>query len=72
MPDPLNYGWRDYGTRVGIWRLIERLDRHGIRASVLLNSDVAERYPQIIEAGRRANWAWLAHGRTTPSCTPAC
>jgi len=64
VPDALNYGWRDYGARVGIWRLIESLDRHGIRASVLLNSDVGERYPRIIEAGRRRNWAWLAHGKT--------
>ncbi len=45
-PDPLNYGWRDYGPRVAIWRLIESLDRHRMRASVLLNSDVADRYPQ--------------------------
>ena len=29
QPDPLNYGWRDYGNRVGIWRLIEIFDRHG-------------------------------------------
>jgi peptidoglycan/xylan/chitin deacetylase (PgdA/CDA1 family) len=64
VPDPLNYGWRDYGPRVGIWRLIEIFDRHGIRPSVLLNSDVAERYPQIIEAGVERGWAWLAHGRT--------
>jgi peptidoglycan/xylan/chitin deacetylase (PgdA/CDA1 family) len=62
-PDPLNYGWRDYGPRVGIWRLIESLDRHGVRASVLLNSDVCSRYPQIIEAGRERGWAWVAHGR---------
>ncbi|MFI0404934.1 polysaccharide deacetylase family protein [Actinomadura sp. 3N508] len=62
-PDPLNYGWRDYGPRVGIWRLMEIFDRHGIRPSVLLNSDVADRYPQIIEAGRKRDWAWLAHGR---------
>jgi allantoinase len=63
VPDPLNYGWRDYGPRVGIWRLIESLDRHGVPASVLLNSDVCSRYPQIIRAGRERNWAWVAHGR---------
>lgn len=63
VPDPLNYGWRDYGPRVAIWRMIEVFDRHGIRPSVLLNADVAERYPQIIEAGRSRDWAWLAHGR---------
>ncbi|MFD0360461.1 polysaccharide deacetylase family protein [Nocardia sp. GCM10030253] len=62
-PDPLNYGWRDYGPRVGFWRMLETLDRHGIRASVLLNSDVAEHNPQIIEAGRARDWAWLAHGK---------
>ncbi len=21
-PDPLNYGWRDYGNRVGLWRMM--------------------------------------------------
>jgi allantoinase len=62
-PDPLNYGWRDYGPRVGIWRLIDSLDRHGVPASVLLNSDVCSRYPQIMRAGMERNWAWLAHGR---------
>ncbi len=64
VPDALNYGWRDYGARVGIWRVMDALDRHGIKASVLLNSEVAERYPQIIEAGLARDWAWLAHGRT--------
>ncbi|MFH8347541.1 polysaccharide deacetylase family protein [Streptomyces sp. NPDC018045] len=62
-PDPLNYGWRDYGPRVGIWRLIESLDRHGLRASVMLNSAVTRHYPQIVEAGRARDWAWIAHGR---------
>ncbi|WP_051163270.1 polysaccharide deacetylase family protein [Nocardia brevicatena] len=64
VPDPLNYGWRDYGARVGFWRVLEILDRHGIRASALLNSEVGERYPRIVEAGLERNWAWLAHGRT--------
>ncbi|XVQ87939.1 polysaccharide deacetylase family protein [Microbispora siamensis] len=64
VPDALNYGWRDYGARVGIWRVADILDRHGIRASVLLNSAVAEHYPQIIEAGLDRDWAWLLHGQT--------
>jgi len=64
VPDPLNYGWRDYGPRVAIWRLIESLDRHGVRASALLNSEAAQRYPQIVEAGRAREWTWLAHGKT--------
>ncbi|MEU6410651.1 polysaccharide deacetylase family protein [Microbispora sp. NPDC046933] len=64
VPDALNYGWRDYGARVGVWRVADILDRHRIRASVLLNSAVAEHYPQIIKAGLDRDWAWLLHGRT--------
>jgi allantoinase len=64
QPDPLNYGWRDYGPRVGIWRLIDTLDKYAVRASVLLNSDVCRHYPQIIQAARERDWAWVAHGRT--------
>jgi len=63
-PDALNYGWRDYGARVGIWRTIEALDRHGIRPSVLLNSAVIEPHPQIVTAGVERDWVWLAHGQT--------
>ncbi|TDD29297.1 polysaccharide deacetylase [Kribbella turkmenica] len=66
-PDPLNHGWRDYGARVGIWRTMDVLDRHGVRASVLLNSMAAEHNPQIITAGVDRGWAWLAHGRTNSS-----
>jgi|SRR5580700_5407162 allantoinase len=32
-PDPLNYGWRDYGARVEIWRLMDTIDKYGRRAS---------------------------------------
>lgn len=63
VPDPLNYGWRDYAPRVGVWRVMEVLDRHGLRASVLLNSDVCRHYPEIVEEGNKRNWAWLAHGK---------
>jgi hypothetical protein len=62
-PDPLNYGWRDYAVRVGIWRMIEALDKYKMRASVLLNSDCCRHYPQIIDAGKERNWAWIAHGK---------
>jgi peptidoglycan/xylan/chitin deacetylase (PgdA/CDA1 family) len=63
VPDPLNFGWRDYGVRVGVWRMMETLDRYNLRASVLLNAAVCKHYPQIIDAGRERKWAWLSHGR---------
>jgi allantoinase len=64
VPDPINHGWRDYGTRVGIWRLIELLDELGMPASAPVNSEVCERYPQIIEAGVQRGWCWIGHGKT--------
>ena len=63
QPDPLNFGWRDYAPRVGVWRMMDALDKYGMRASVLLNSDVCTHYPQIIREGNKRNWVWLAHGR---------
>ncbi|MDO8212065.1 polysaccharide deacetylase family protein [Conexibacter sp. CPCC 206217] len=62
--DVLNHGWRDYGTRVGIWRLIDLFDRLELRQSALVNADAATAYPQIVAAGRERGWAWVAHGQT--------
>ncbi len=62
--DPLNYGWRDYGTRVGFWRTLQLLDDLNLRATVLLNADACVEYPQIVRAGVDRDWAFVAHGRT--------
>jgi peptidoglycan/xylan/chitin deacetylase (PgdA/CDA1 family) len=64
VPDPLSHGWRDYGNRVGIWRLMDMFDEVGIRVTGILNSDVCTEFPEIIEAGVARNWAWVAHGQT--------
>jgi allantoinase len=61
-PDVLNYGWRDYGARVGIWRVMEIFERLGIPATAALNSDVCLHYPDIIKEGNRLGWEWMAHG----------
>jgi peptidoglycan/xylan/chitin deacetylase (PgdA/CDA1 family) len=61
-PDVLNYAWRDYGARVGIWRVMEILERQGFKATAALNSEVCTQYPAIIEEGNRLGWEWMAHG----------
>jgi allantoinase len=63
-PDVLNHSWRDYGVRVGIWRLMEIMSKFGIRGTVALNSDVCREYPRIIEEGRKLDWEWMGHGIT--------
>ena len=60
-PDVLNYSWRDYGVRVGIWRMMEVMERYGVKGTVALNSDVCARYPRIIEEGKNG-WEWMGHG----------
>lgn len=64
VPDILNYGWRDYGPRVGVWRLMDVLDKYGFRGTVALNSAVCQRYPIIIEEAKKRNWEFMGHGVT--------
>ena len=61
-PDILNYGWRDYGARVGIWRMIEIFDRHKIAMTGALNAECCLFYPEIIKAAQDRGWEWMAHG----------
>jgi allantoinase len=62
VPDVLNYSWRDYGVRVGIWRLMDVMEKHGVKGTAALNSDAARLYPRIIEAGNALGWEWMGHG----------
>jgi peptidoglycan/xylan/chitin deacetylase (PgdA/CDA1 family) len=64
VPDVQGYSLRDYGARVGVYRLMEVLDKHGMRASVLLNADACKYHPRIIEEGNKRKWEWLGHGET--------
>jgi len=46
-PDTRNFGWRDYGLRVGIWRIFDLMDELGLPMCHLLNASVCEAMPQI-------------------------
>ncbi len=61
-PDLRHYTLRDYGNRVGVFRVFEVLDGLGIKASVAVNSKVAERYPFLIHEIGRRGWEIIAHG----------
>jgi allantoinase len=47
-PDLRHYSLRDYGNRVGIFRLLQALDRYGVKASFSFNTRLAERYPALL------------------------
>lgn len=61
--DVLNFSWREYGLRVGIWRMMEVMEKHNVRATVALNSDICEHCPEIIKAGNTLGWEWMGHGQ---------
>jgi allantoinase len=64
IPNVRNWAVRDYGNRVGIWRIMEVLTRHGIRASAALNSQVCDHHPEIIEEAGRLGWELIGHNQT--------
>ncbi len=47
-PDYRHYTAREYGTRVGFYRLLDAFAAAGVRVTVAVNSAIAERYPSII------------------------
>ncbi|MDA0983745.1 MAG: polysaccharide deacetylase family protein [Proteobacteria bacterium] len=63
-PDHRNYAWRDYGNRVGIWRLFDMMDELGAPMSHNMNSTVLERHPEILERIRKRGDEIIGHGRT--------
>jgi len=64
QPDVLNYAWRDWGNRVGAWRLRDAFEAEGFPASVLLNTDLYDEAPELIAAFRARGDEIVGHGRT--------
>lgn len=64
QPDVLNYAWRDWGNRVGAWRIGAMLDGLKLPASVLVNSQLYRDCPGLIAAFRARGDEIVAHGRT--------
>ena len=61
-PDLRHYTLRDYGNRVGIFRIMQALEQHGIKASAAVNAAVAVRYPALIKACLSRGWEIIANG----------
>ena len=64
QPDVLNYAWRDYGNRVGVWRMLELFDQLQLPVSVLLNSTIYDYCPGVVAAFRQRGDEIVAHGRS--------
>ena len=61
-PDLRHFSLRDYGNRVGIFRLLDAFDRFGLKPSFAVNGALVERSPYVISVLRERGDEILAHG----------
>lgn len=64
IPDVSAWGIRDYGNRVGVFRMMDVMAKHGVRGTVALNSDCCDACPPVVEAAIALGWELMGHGET--------
>lgn len=64
QPDPRTYAWRDYGNRVGVWRLFDLLDDLSIPACHLVNTAIFDYCPEVLAPIVSRRDEIIGHGRT--------
>lgn len=64
QPDVLNFSWRDYGNRVGVWRCLELFDALKLPVGALINTSLYDYCPQVIAAMRQRRYEIIGHGHT--------
>ena len=60
--DAEEYARREYGPRVGIWRILRLLDKYQIKATFVTCGALAERYPESVKAIHAAGHDVAGHG----------
>ena len=61
-PDLRHYTLRDYGNRIGIFRLLEALEYHDAEFSLAISGALSARYPKLLERLSQTSAEWLGHG----------
>ena len=66
MPPPnhRSFAWRDYGNRVGFWRMLELFDDLDLPVAMQVNTEIYDYAPEIMEAVRGRGDEVVGHGRT--------
>ncbi|WP_062343793.1 polysaccharide deacetylase family protein [Novosphingobium sp. CCH12-A3] len=60
-PDYRHYTAREYGTRIGFYRLLDAFAKAGVQVSVAANGAIAQRYPSVIRDIVDAGHEIIAH-----------
>src|SRR5947208_5265412 len=61
MLDTANWTWREYGQRIGIWRLIDVFDKLGVAPSCTCNGMIMVERRRIIDAVKERGWELVPH-----------
>ena len=56
-----NFTWREYGQRVGVWRMFKLFDDMGARFGITINAKTALERPEIVAYANARNWEIVAH-----------
>jgi peptidoglycan/xylan/chitin deacetylase (PgdA/CDA1 family) len=57
----------EYGNRIGIFRVLQALDRHGLVPTVAANANACERYPFLVNELQRRGAEFAGHGLSATS-----
>jgi allantoinase len=62
FPDYRTWSQREYGLRVGIFRVIQALGDAGIKPAIAANSMALERLPNLVKIFNELDCEWIGHG----------
>ena len=62
LPDYAIISSREYGNRVGVFRVFEALDRHRIKGTAAIDGLTAENRPTLVEECKQRGWEFIGHG----------
>jgi len=63
-PDVLNHSWREYGNRVGAWRMLDLFETLKVPTGVILNTSMYDHAPELVEAFVKRGDEMIGHGHT--------
>lgn len=64
QPNTRSFAWRDYGNRVGAWRLLDLANTYDFPYALLTNTELYDYCPEMIAAFSARGDEIVAHGRT--------
>jgi len=61
-PDYASLAYGEYGGRAGIWRIMDILNRHGVKGTIDTNGLVAEKFPEALKELHIGGHEIVGHG----------